>query len=244
MLVAVIAAVATVVVALTVIVAVFAVVRGRRSDNVSVKRDVRSISSVGVSSSLPDADRRVAGSASSPTSPQRSASGPAGDLKSRFVAMGVLAAGVFGSLAVKLWSMQVLEQSSYARASDENQYATVYEPAPRGFILDADGLALVKNRTSLTVLAEADVADDRDVIMRLSALLGVPAGVVRNRVRDATAGAQSKRVVASDVRMRDAAFIMEHSDAFPNVTVQERSVREYPYGALAAHVLGCHLRRP
>ena len=62
MLVAVIAAVATVVVALTVIVAVFAVVRGRRSDNVSVKRDVRSISSVGVSSSLPDADRRVAGS--------------------------------------------------------------------------------------------------------------------------------------------------------------------------------------
>ena len=238
MLVAVIAAVATVVVALTVIVAVFAVVRGRRSDNVSVKRDVRSISSVGVSSSLPDADRRVAGSASSPTSPQRSASGPAGDLKSRFVAMGVLAAGVFGSLAVKLWSMQVLEQSSYARASDENQYATVYEPAPRGFILDADGLALVKNRTSLTVLAEADVADDRDVIMRLSALLGVPAGVVRNRVRDATAGAQSKRVVASDVRMRDAAFIMEHSDAFPNVTVQERSVREYPYGALAAHVLG------
>lgn len=238
MLVAVIAAVATVVVALAVIVAVFAVVRGRRSDNVSVKRDVRSISSVGVSSSLPDADRRVAGSASSPTSPQRSASGPAGDLKSRFVAMGVLAAGVFGSLAVKLWSMQVLEQSSYARASDENQYATVYEPAPRGFILDADGLALVKNRTSLTVLAEADVADDRDVIMRLSALLGVPAGVVRNRVRDATAGAQSKRVVASDVRMRDAAFIMEHSDAFPNVTVQERSVREYPYGALAAHVLG------
>ena len=88
------------------------------------------------------------------------------------------------------------------------------------------------------MLAEADVADDRDVIMRLSALLGVPAGVVRNRVRDATAGAQSKRVVASDVRMRDAAFIMEHSDAFPNVTVQERSVREYPYGALAAHVLG------
>ena len=74
--------------------------------------------------------------------------------------------------------------------------------------------------------------------MRLSALLGVPYHVVRQRIQDATAGAQSQRVVASDVRLRDAAFISEHSDAFPGVAVQERTVRDYPYGALAAHVLG------
>ena len=46
------------------------------------------------------------------------------------------------------------------------------------------------------------------------------------------------RVVGEDVRLRDVAFIAEHADAFPGITVEERSQREYPYGALAAHVLG------
>ena len=50
--------------------------------------------------------------------------------------------------------------------------------------------------------------------------------------------AQSQRVVASDVRLRDVAFISEHADAFAGVTVQERTVRDYPHRALCAHALG------
>ena len=38
--------------------------------------------------------------------------------------------------------------------------------------------------------------------------------------------------------LRNIAFISEHPDAFPGVTCEERSTRTYPYGALAAHVLG------
>ena len=41
-----------------ILVAVYAVLRSRKTENVSVKRDVRSIQSVGVSSSLPDSDRK------------------------------------------------------------------------------------------------------------------------------------------------------------------------------------------
>ncbi len=46
------------------------------------------------------------------------------------------------------------------------------------------------------------------------------------------------RVVASDVDLRCIAFIEEHKSAFPGVTTQNRAVREYPWGALAAHALG------
>ena len=240
MLVAIIAAVVALVVAVIAVVIVFAVVNGRRSDNVSVKKDVRSISSVGVSSSLPDSGKRMAapGGPRANAAAQQPVATPSGNLKSRFVAMGVLAAAVFGSLSAKLWSMQVLAGSEYAKEADQNQFTTVYKPAPRGNILDADGLPLVKNRQSLTILADPDVANDRDVVMRLSAVLGVPHNVVRSRIQDTTTGAQSQRVVARDVRMRDVAFIAEHSDAFPKVTYEERAVRDYPYGALAAHVLG------
>lgn len=222
------------------LVAIALMVRGRtKTPYAGRRKNVRSISSVGVRSSLGTSNKH-AGVVRGPRSgPSRSSSAlPAEGLKSRFAAMGVLAAAIFGSLGVKLWSMQVLASDSYASEAAKNKYTVVPTPAPRGYIYDADGTAIVKNRSSLTVLADADVADDHDVVQRLSTVLGVPYNVVRLRIQDATTGAQSQRVVASDVRLRDVAFISEHADAFPGVTVQTRTVREYPYGALAAHAIG------
>ena len=72
--------------------------------------------------------------------------------------MGVISAAVFGTLAAKLWAMQVLKSSEYSSAAEQNLYSTAYTPAPRGIIYDADGVALVKNRSVFTFLAEADVA--------------------------------------------------------------------------------------
>lgn len=156
----------------------------------------------------------------------------------RFVAMGVLLAAIFGSLTAKLWSLQILEGASYAADAQNNLYTRVTTEAPRGVIYDADGKVLVDNVSSIAVVADADVADNPDAMRRLSVVLGLPYGVVRSRIRDTTNGAQSQRVVASDVSIRDAAFISEHSQAFPGISTQQRTVRHYPYGALAAHVLG------
>ena len=185
MIAAIIAAVATLVVAVIVVSVVFVVRNNAKSSNVSVKKDVRSISSVGVKSSLGNAGGRVNGSMQAhPGSAQRPASNPADNLKSRFVAMGVLAAGIFGTLTAKLWTMQVLSSEAYRSKADDNQYATVSTPAPRGYICDVNGVPLVKNRVSLTVVADAEVANDRDVVQRLSAVLGVPYNLVRQRIQD------------------------------------------------------------
>ena len=135
---------------------------------------------------------------------------PADSLKGRFTGVSIFSVAVFGTLAAKLWSMQILSSEDYANKAASNLYTTVSTPAPRGYIYDADGIALVKNRSSQTVLADADVVDDHDVVARLSAVLGIPQAIVRQRIQSTTAGAQSQRVVASDVRLRDVAFIAEH----------------------------------
>ena len=96
-----------------------------------------------------------------------------------------------------------------------------------------------KNRLSLTVLADPDAADDRDVVQRLSAVLGVPANVVRARMKDATGGRAEpargglRRPPARRGVHRGACRRVprHHGDA-------KRTVRDYPYGALASHVLG------
>lgn len=163
---------------------------------------------------------------------------PSDSLAGRFAGLGVFSAAIFATLAARLWGMQVMSSEEYATDAESNLYTTVSTPAPRGCIYDAAGVALVTNCASQTVLADPDVVDDNDVVRRLSAVLGLPVSIVRKRINDTTAGAQSQRVVASDVRLRDVAFISEHADAFPGVSVESRTVREYPFGALCAHVLG------
>jgi len=241
MLQAIIVAIVTLIVAAALVVAFF-VVRSRRTPTVSGHRTgrgaVRSIDSVGVASTLEESTGLHGANVPRASSRDNASGKVSGSVRSRFVAMGLLATAIFGSLSAKLWSMQVLASDQYKTEARQNKYADVATPAPRGFIYDSDGIALVKNRTALTVLADSSVADDHDVMLRLSTVLGLPYNVVRARIKNESTGAQSQRVVAFDARLRDVAFISEHSDAFQGVTIQERTVRSYPYGALAAHVLG------
>lgn len=244
MLVALIAALAAALIAIVVIAVVFMLRANASTPSVGKTKDVRQLDTVGVGSSpfertsaakaARDGEVTVTSSTEGGTASQK----PSDGLTGRFAALGAAAAAVFGILTAKLWTMQILGNSEYADAAEQNLYTTVNTPAPRGCIYDCAGTPLVVNRTSQTVLADPDVADNRDVVRRLATVLGLPANVVMQRIKDSSAGAQSLRVVASDVRLRDVAFVAEHADAFPGITVEERAIREYPYGGLAAHVLG------
>lgn len=203
--------------------------QGRTRDRMRV----HSVTSVGISAETPKTSV-----ASGPGPSIGTASANPDGLRNRFVAVGVLAAGVFAALTAKLFGLQILDSARYSEEAQSNLYTTVSTPAPRGVVYDANGVALIANRQVQTVLADAEVANNSDVLLRLSALLGIPYEVVRSRILDSSSGAQSQRVVASDVKLRDVAFISEHRDAFPGVTTQIRTTRTYPYGALAAHVLG------
>ena len=236
MFVAITAIVITVAVLVVVVIVAFYMNNKKKRSHINVsKHGVKAINRVGVFSDL---EERSGGAALQVNSPQTSAINLADRLRSRFMAMGVLAAAIFSALGIRLWTLQVLQGGEYSQKAQENLYTTVSTVAPRGYIYDTDGNELVKNRTSLTVLADVEVADDRTVVQRLSALLGIPHNIVRARILDTSSGAQAQRIVASDVTLRDVAFISEHATAFPGVTTQSRTVREYPYGALAAHVLG------
>ena len=220
---------------LGVIVAVIFRVRANSAQSRARERmRVRSVTSVGIAAETPKVSQGSAPNIASSIGGPAAATG----LCSRFVAVGVLIGGVFAALTAKLFGLQVIDAASYSEEADANLYTTVSTPAPRGIIYDRNGIALVSNRQVQTVLADADVVKNHDVLLRLSSLLGIPYEVVHARISDSTSGAQSQRVVASDVKLRDIAFISEHRDAFPGITTQVRTTRSYPYGALAAHLLG------
>lgn len=157
---------------------------------------------------------------------------------SRLVGFAAVIGAIFAALLARLWSMQLVSSDEYTKEAESNRTRTVTTAAPRGRILDRNGAEIVSNRSSLTVVADADVADDEVEMQLLANLIGMPRQAVYRKVIDSSEGAQSVRTVATDVSRRVVAYLGEHPAAFPGVSVQQRSQRSYPQGTLAAHVVG------
>lgn len=158
--------------------------------------------------------------------------------KGRLSGLGVFSGSIIGILLARLLSMQLVSGNEYSQQADSNRTRTVTSVAPRGRILDRNGVELVGNRPSLTVTAHNDVASDDVELQLLANLLGMPKVAAKRKVTDSSQGAQSARTVSVDVTRSTVAFIQEHADTFPNVLIEQRTQRAYPQGEVACHLLG------
>ena len=154
-----------------------------------------------------------------------------------FILFGFVVAAL-GSLFVRLWSMQLVSGKDYTAQAESNRTTEYKTAASRGRIYDRNGKELVGNRSSFAVLVNAEVQYDEGTIQRLSNVLGIPRETVAQLAASQSEGAQADRLISLDVSDRSVAFISEHPSAFPGVQVEARTVRTYPMGSLAAHVLG------
>ncbi|MBO7675420.1 MAG: penicillin-binding protein 2 [Atopobiaceae bacterium] len=159
-------------------------------------------------------------------------------VRSRLLGLGLVSSTVVAGLLARLWSMQLLSYDEYTSQAESNRTRTISLAAQRGRILDRNGTEIVGNRPSLAVISKPEVVDNEIEVQLLANLIGMPAAAVRRKMQDQTEGAQSDRTVAIDVSRRVVAFIGEHPFLFEGISVQERSVRSYPFGRLAAHVVG------
>ena len=156
----------------------------------------------------------------------------------RFLGFFGLAGAGLSVLLVKLWSMQVISGQDYTAKAESNSTTEYTTVAPRGRILDRDGNELVGNRSSFAVTVAAESQDDTRVLKRLATTLGMPYETVRQLAQSDTEGAQADRVIALDVDERTVAYLSEHQSAFEGVSIESRTVRTYPNGSMAAHLLG------
>jgi penicillin-binding protein 2 len=163
--------------------------------------------------------------------------------------LGIVALSLFGALFARLWFLQVMAAPEYRVEAQANRVRTVTEEAPRGRILDAKGRVIVDNRTSRVVTMDPvqlrDIAetDQASLKLRLAETLttfGVPTKVssLDRRLTDTQYSQIQPIPVAIDVPEELQLFLAEHGQEFPSVEVSRESVREYPEGETAAHMLG------
>jgi len=155
--------------------------------------------------------------------------------------IAVVAVSLFAALFARLWYLQVLSAPDFRLQAQANSIRTVEDPAPRGRILDRNGRVLVDNRASNVVAIDRSKLDRkarRAVLARLSRVLDVPAGVLGQRLDSVRVSPYTPVPVAEDVPEGKMVRLLERSDDFPAVVAKRVAVRSYPFGNLAAHLLG------
>lgn len=145
--------------------------------------------------------------------------------------------GLFAVLIARIGYMQLIDDSEYSEKAEKNRTRTQTIQAPRGRILDRNGLELVANRASLALSCTKDLKNDTTEIALLANLLGMPQEAFIWRLNLAENN-QALQVVIQDLNDKQVAFIAEHPEVFPDVTVTEQTNRAYTSGSLAAHVIG------
>jgi penicillin-binding protein 2 len=161
---------------------------------------------------------------------------------SRLKVLALLVAVMFAALGTRLWFLQVLASEQFRTEADNNQTRVVESDARRGNIRTADGKPLVRNVGSLEVRVDKQALDasgeaDR-VLLELSDLLQIPVKDLRDSINDQKYFDYQPKPVAEFVKKNVALYLSERSDQFPGVDVHPTSVRDYPQGREAAHIIG------
>jgi penicillin-binding protein 2 len=167
----------------------------------------------------------------------------------RLSMLGVVTVALFVAMFARLYGLQIVDASEFQVQAEANRVRLVHVPAPRGRILDRNGKVLVDNRISVVVAVERNSFDNLpaeqadEVLVRLVGELnrvGKPVTVdgLRQSIHDERFSRYAPVPVAQDVPEQLKIYLEEHTDEFPSVSVERMAVRSYPYGQLAANVLG------
>lgn len=170
----------------------------------------------------------------------------------RLAVLRVLVISLLLTLGARLYYLQVLDQDRLVQTANRQHTREVILAAPRGAVVDDRGRPLVTNRSSLVVsvnrselLAEPD--DGAAVLARLAKLIKVPAAELGRRITPCGAdvprpcwnGSPYQPVpVLADTTSDVVLKIAERQEDYPGVSAVARTLRQYPYGSLAAHSLG------
>jgi len=167
--------------------------------------------------------------------------------------LGMLLVGLFVSLFARMWYLQVVtEQREEAQSqAEQNLLRTVFVSAPRGRVLDRSGNVLIDNRLVNEVIIDKFTlgesipgeADRRDFAIKLAREISaagrlIKAADIENALTDQRFGPFDRVPIATDVPERFSILIGEREDDFPGVRVRKTTVRSYPYGERASHLLG------
>jgi penicillin-binding protein 2 len=149
--------------------------------------------------------------------------------------------GIFSTLAVGFWVMQIVEHAKFEEMAENNHQRTLALRAPRGIVFDRNLHVLVENRRSYSISIVREHTKDLNRTVRLlSTVLGIDEAGVRQIVdRHRREPTYRPITIVQDATLAQVAAIRARRLDFelPDVVVEPVPTRRYP-DAFAAHLFG------
>ncbi len=159
---------------------------------------------------------------------------------------GIVAAFLF--LAGSFWFVQGVQAEKYRGLSEANALREIEIPASRGLIMDRNGKMLADNeaayslsvdRMVLKPIVKRDKQHKAKMFQFLADVLTLPVAEVEARYdRGKVIPLAKPLAMAEEMTMQQVAAIQSNSVLYPALNVLPVPRRNYPYGTMAAHVMG------
>lgn len=168
------------------------------------------------------------------------------------LSLGVIYLLGFCVLGSSLFRLQYEDTGDFKADLAQQNMRRIRVPGLRGRILDRNGTVLAECRPSHCIQCNVEEFQKRgaasntvsavdEAVERLAGRLGIarPARLTRARIeRHVRQASAMPLVLWEDVADEAFARFAEHAEEFPGFEATTRPERVYPYGTLAAHVLG------
>jgi penicillin-binding protein 2 len=163
-----------------------------------------------------------------------------GGIQGRIRLLSLIVGAIFLVLLFQAWYLQIIQGAYYKRLSENNRIRVVSIPPHRGLIYDRHGEVIARNVPSFSVgLVVEDVPDLQETLAKMAPLLGMTVEEENQRVQNMRHALPYTPWILKDrLTFEEVARIKGMQWDLPGVVVEVETLRDYPFGSQAAHLLG------
>jgi penicillin-binding protein 2 len=158
-----------------------------------------------------------------------------------WVLISIIGIGLIGGIGSRLAYLQLNQGAKNRQIAENNRVRTVAKPPVRGNIYDRKGQILAGNKLSHSVFIWP-LATRREnwtkTRRRIAEILEIAEADIQAKFGDLTSNSTKRVRITRDLTNAQITALQEYGADQEGVDVDIESVRHYPNGQLAAHILG------
>jgi len=140
----------------------------------------------------------------------------------------------------RCFQLQIIQYERFYRLAERNRTLRFPRRAPRGKILDRKGRVLAEARATFSLSIVRGLSEDlRKTLRTIAPILKTRVEILEERLSEQRDVPELQPVVvAENLSISQVSRLEALRDEFPEILVEAEPSRYYPFGKLAAHVLG------
>jgi penicillin-binding protein 2 len=141
-------------------------------------------------------------------------------------------------VSINLFKMQILENPTYEKKSEENSIKKIVRYAPRGVFYDRNGEVLVSNKPSFTLQITPSQYKPNLTSM-LENVMQEDSGYIADVLNKYKGFASNRPIrIKRDIDFQTLAWYEENSENLSGVDYVIETQRDYSYGVIGSHIFG------